>query len=66
MVLLNILNRRATLYLQVWDNQGPRETQFGKVPRVVDPDDVVEATAQSNVASMWTRHNIICDFLYTP
>jgi hypothetical protein len=67
MILHNILNRRGTLYIQVWDDRAPSEAVFGEIPRTIDPADVVaETPSESNVASMWDRRDIIRDVLYIP
>jgi hypothetical protein len=66
MILHNILNRRGTLYLHVWDEgQEVHQRQF-PVPPFNPEAGIEEAIPLDDVnrVTMWVRRDIICDVLY--
>ncbi|KAA1087298.1 hypothetical protein PGT21_028223 [Puccinia graminis f. sp. tritici] len=66
MILHNILNRRGTLYLHVWDEgQDAHERRF-PVPPFNPEAGIEEAIPLNDVnrVSMWVRRDIIRDVLY--
>jgi hypothetical protein len=65
MILHNILNRRGTLYLQLWDKRGRQEQPYAELPRTNEADDASEPPPLSSV-TMWTKRDIIRDVLYMP
>jgi hypothetical protein len=62
-VLHNILNRRGSLYLQDWDERTSHELLYGEVPERHEGGNRQTNLDHSEV-SMWTRRDIIRDFLY--
>jgi hypothetical protein len=68
-ILHNILNRRGSLYLQDWDERTHHELLYGEVPQGHKNGNRGQ-DRQTNLeypqVSMWTRQDIIRDYLYTP
>jgi hypothetical protein len=65
MILHNLLNRRGTLYLQDWEARTLQEAHYNELPNPA-PDPILAEHSHNILpsVSMWTKRDIIRDYLY--